>query len=169
MEVTLENIETERTILRELNVNDIEDLYETYSNVEAMKYRYNPPLLSMGEALVMVKEAHRNARMQKSIRWGIEEKESGRLIGTVVWFLKGSYRRDEIGYSINRDWWGKGLMTEILTEVLHHLQSVGVETLRARVHRENLSSQKVLEKNGFTKEVHSKTDTIIHFHINFSN
>lgn len=56
----------------------------------------------------------------------------------------------EVGYLIARDYWNRGLATEI-TQALTQFgfERFGVNLLRAVVHPENLASQRVLLKSGF--------------------
>jgi RimJ/RimL family protein N-acetyltransferase len=53
----------------------------------------------------------------------------------------------EVCYWIGREYWGKGLATRALAELLGQ---VTVRPLYARVARDNLASIRVLEKCGFT-------------------
>lgn len=59
------------------------------------------------------------------------------------------FRREgvpEIGYWIDRAWWGRGVATEA---VRRFLPLVPTRPLHARVIADNLGSQRVLERNGF--------------------
>ncbi len=64
----------------------------------------------------------------------------------------------EIGYWLSRDYWGRGIMTDVV-DVMVEYAFVQTHWLRlfACVFEHNLASMKVLEKNGFRKEaVHRK-------------
>lgn len=56
-----------------------------------------------------------------------------------------------MGYSLGRQWWGMGLMTEALTAVTDFaFHRLGIHRLYARYETDNPASGRVLEKCGFT-------------------
>ena len=60
-----------------------------------------------------------------------------------------------VGYMIGRAFWGRGVMTNVLTtEITHAFNNTDVEEIKACVWHDNPASARVLEKNGFlrTKE-----------------
>jgi len=70
----------------------------------------------------------------------------GQIVGSIARF----YIEDdaEITYWIDRRYWGRGIATAALRDLL---QIEKVRPLRARVAFDNYGSQRVLEKNGFVK------------------
>ncbi|KAJ1701258.1 hypothetical protein LUZ63_001037 [Rhynchospora breviuscula] len=60
----------------------------------------------------------------------------------------------ELGYMLASQYWGRGIMTEAVKLVLGTIfgDMEGLERLEANVLVQNVGSQKVLEKAGFTKE-----------------
>lgn len=69
---------------------------------------------------------------------------NGQVAGNIV-----SWERDyeqEVGYWIGREYWGKGIATAALTELL---ALVKIRPLYARVATHNVASLRVLEKCGF--------------------
>lgn len=88
--------------------------------------------------------------------YAIRPKETGRAIGTIS-FTPDKYRPGmksmELGYSMSEEYWGRGLMTEAVREMIRH----GFEDLRLDVicvctGPENSKSQNVIRKCGFTYE-----------------
>lgn len=70
----------------------------------------------------------------------------GRVAGNVVsWFEQGGRR--VVGYWIGREYWGKGIATNALSEFLGHVKT---RPLYAHVAKHNIGSIRVLEKCGFT-------------------
>ncbi len=69
----------------------------------------------------------------------------GRVAGNVVCFEESG--RQEVGYWIGREYWGKGVATEALSAFL---EQVKTRPLYAGVARHNVASIRVLEKCGFT-------------------
>lgn len=70
---------------------------------------------------------------------------NGQVAGSIA-----SYQEDgkpEVTYWLGKEYWGKGIATEALEELLaHHNQE---RPIYARVAKDNLASRRVLEKCGF--------------------
>lgn len=61
--------------------------------------------------------------------------------------------RAELGYWLAEDYWGKGLMTEVVKELCTiGFSELGLSKITAHVFAHNLGSQRVLEKCSFQKE-----------------
>ncbi|MEF3419274.1 GNAT family N-acetyltransferase, partial [Escherichia coli] len=71
-------IETERLILRKLETTDINDLFEILSSERVTKYYGKYPMENLSEAEDLILKFHKAFEDQKSIRWGIELKETNR-------------------------------------------------------------------------------------------
>jgi RimJ/RimL family protein N-acetyltransferase len=69
----------------------------------------------------------------------------GRVAGNVVSWQQSGER--EVGYWIGKEYWGKGIATQALSEFLGH---VTARPLYAHVAKHNVASIRVLEKCGFT-------------------
>jgi RimJ/RimL family protein N-acetyltransferase len=80
----------------------------------------------------------------------------GEVAGNIgCWVADG---RRHVGYWIGREFWGRGLATEALAEVV---DIVDARPLRAEVVNTNVASIRVLEKCGFTRvEAHVGDDGI---------
>ena len=146
--------ETPRLRLRKLRMRDAGELYEWMSDAEVARY--------------VLWEAHRSPRDTRSylryIRqmyrrgwpssWGIELKESGRLIGTIgmmSWFP--DHRSAEVGYSLGRAWWQRGYAAEALEAVLRLLfERAELNRVEAMCDVRNRRSARVMEKCGMTRE-----------------
>lgn len=68
----------------------------------------------------------------------------GRISGNVASFMRGEQR--EVCYWIGKEFWGRGIATAALTELL---RIVCVRPIYARVVKDNAASLRVLEKCGF--------------------
>ncbi len=148
-------LQSERLLLRKITGQDIPDLFEIYSSREVMLYfddRY--AFESMAEAEQMVSDYEKAFHDQNGMRWGIELKGSGKLIGTCGFHAISDYhKRIEIGYDLNRDYWRKGIMKEALALIIDHAFEVSeVNRIEAFVEPPNTASRALLEKLGFTPE-----------------
>ncbi len=80
---------------------------------------------------------------------------NGEAVGMIGILLKDDiYKKNaEIGYWLSEDYWGKGIMTDILKAVIEYaFKTFDVIRLYASVKSANIGSMKVLEKCGFKKE-----------------
>jgi len=148
-------LQSQRLLLRRITNRDIPDIFEIYSNREVMLYfadRY--AFESIAEAEQMVSDYENALRDQNSMRWGIELKESGKLIGTCGFHAISDYhKRIEIGYDLNRDYWGKGIMKESLSLIIRHaFEESDVNRIEAYVEPPNTASASLLKKLGFRLE-----------------
>ncbi|HEU4495433.1 MAG TPA: GNAT family N-acetyltransferase [Flavobacterium sp.] len=74
-------IENEKLLLRELTANDVEVIFELYSDKEAMKFRASKPFENIEEAAVMINKAAENIKNGTEYRYAIIEKTSNKLVG----------------------------------------------------------------------------------------
>ncbi|MCB0521509.1 MAG: GNAT family N-acetyltransferase [Lewinellaceae bacterium] len=64
----------------------------------------------------------------------------------------------EMGYWLAEPFWGKGIMTEVVKEMIDYaFETFDIVRLYARPFSSNVGSQKVLEKAGFTHEATLKS------------
>ncbi len=80
---------------------------------------------------------------------------NGEAIGAAGIMLKDDVYRDngEIGYWISQDFWGKGIGTWVVGELIHKaFEEFKLYRIYAEVFEKNVASARVLEKNGFDKE-----------------
>lgn len=80
------------------------------------------------------------------------ERGSGKLVGALELRRSGSWRLG-CGYVLARSSWGRGLMTEALTEVANcALRRPGIWRIGDSCDVENVASARVMEKAGFIRE-----------------
>ena len=112
---SLPTIETPRMRLRWMTAGDVDALYRIFSHPEVMRYWGAPPLADREAAAGLLAEIQENFRRRSSMKWGIAESGTDRVIGTVTLFnLNLDNRRAEIGYGLDRDFWRQGYMNEAL-------------------------------------------------------
>jgi ribosomal-protein-alanine N-acetyltransferase len=88
------------------------------------------------------------------IRWGIELKETGHIIGTGGLYLsKPEFRCAEVGYHIGRVWWGHGFATETLQAMIEFgFKHMDLNRIEGKHHAGNDTSGRVMQKVGFQYE-----------------
>jgi ribosomal-protein-alanine N-acetyltransferase len=147
-------IETDRLILKKIEVKDATSILNIFSNEEVMKYYGQFPIKSIEEAKSLITIFDENLKNNKGIRWGILLKEENRIIGTCGyhnWNKKHS--RAEIGYELSMDSWGKGYIKEALGAIIGYgYEVMNLNRIEAVVYPENKASIKSLINQGFKKE-----------------
>ena len=143
-------LDTGRCILRLLNDNDVYDLFETLGDEEVFKFipydHYN--------SLEMVKRAIKENFILRfkegaACEFGIELKFNKKIIGTCGYIIIDD-GLGILGYLLNKDYWGNGLMTEIVDSVISYgFNHLNLDRIVAYCMCENVASKKVLLNNGF--------------------
>ncbi|MDP4095604.1 GNAT family N-acetyltransferase [Paenibacillus sp. P96] len=144
-----------RVRLRKMEAKDARQVFTFWSDCEVTRYMNIESMSAPEDAEDMILLLNRLSRSEDAIRWGIELKENGELIGSCGfnhWQLDGAFK-GEIGYELSRLHWRKGYMSEVLG-LLH---AFGFETMRlnrieAMVDPRNEPSQRLLEAFGWTRE-----------------
>ena len=86
-------------------------------------------------------------------KWGIENKEDNKVIGIIEVFDVENNRLGNIAYRVNPNYWNKGICTEALNCVVNFIFSeTKMDRLNAEADIENIASNIVLKKCGFTLE-----------------
>ena len=151
---TLPIITTERLVLRWVSENDIDSLYEVFSDSQVMRYWSSAPYTNREDAVKLQREIAAGNENNTMFKWGLALRDSDRLIGTTTLFnLSLENGRAEVGYAMGRAHWGKGYMNEALKALLHHaFEVMKLRRLEADVDPRNTSSIRTLERLGFQKE-----------------
>ncbi len=143
-------IESSRLKTAPLCDKDAFRLFQIYSDGDAMKYRGSGPMNEIEDAQKMISRAFITDDSVSKLRLGIKTKVDGELIGTLLL----SVREDghcEIGFSFEKEHWGKGYGQEILKTTEEKLRNFeNTRTIRAWCIKENVASNRLFEKAGFS-------------------
>ena len=150
----LPTIEAGRVRLRRLEENDVDALYEIFSDPEVMRYWSRPPMTGRNEAEQLLAEIGESFRSRALYQWGVALGDTNRVIGTCTLFhLDAANRRAEIGYALNRGYWGRGYGHEAIGALIDYaFRTLGLHRLEADVDPRNVASVRALERLGFMKE-----------------
>lgn len=149
--VKVPTLETERLILRMWEKRDAKALFAYASNPDVGPHAGWKPHESVAESAKIITELFRT-----NMTWAIVEKATGQIIGSIG-LEEDKYRpgisSKEMGYSLSKDCWGKGYMTEAAQRIKRYaFEDLKLTVLMIRTGDENLRSQRVIEKCGFTYE-----------------
>jgi len=151
---SLPTITTPRLIMRWASEDDVDALYEVFSDPRVMRYWSSGPLPNREAAAAMQRDIAEGNRQDTMWKWGLALRETNKLIGTVTLFhLNLSNGRAEIGYAMGSAYWGNGYMNEALTAlIIHAFDVLNLRRLEADVDPRNTPSVRTLERLGFQRE-----------------
>ena len=149
----MKRIETERLILDKWTTSreDVEGLYGYARDPEVGPNAGWKPHESAEESREIIEELF----IPHDV-WAIREKETGKVVGSIG--LEPDRRREnvnsrEMGYSLAKESWGKGYMTEAAKAVIDYaFENLGLVVLAICTGPQNKRSQRVIEKCGFKFE-----------------
>ena len=138
-------LETERLILRNYRLMDLQDTYEYFSNEEVAQFEdFYPMSLQKVEDLIIDWK-------DKDSRLVVELKEQKKVIGSIGYFIDedGDY---SIDFDFNPAYGKKAYATEAGKELLNYLFNIiGVDTVYGDCDVRNSNSWGLLERLGFKR------------------
>ena len=147
-------IETDRTILRKINEQDENDMFTYCSDEEVSRYTTWYKHETINDTRVFLNRILEEYRNQQIAPWGIQDKASGKLIGTcgfVYWNT--AHSRAELAYALSKQFWNQGYMTEIAKKIIEFgFEKMELIRIEARCLLDNAGSARVMEKSGMQFE-----------------
>lgn len=144
---------TERLTLRQLSVDDQQDILTLRSDPEINKYLDRAPSKTLDDALSFINMINDFIQRNKSIYWVISFKDSKKVMGTICLFdFSKENNSCEIGYELMPKFQGQGIMKEATAAVIDYaFHTLQVQKIIAFTHNENLNSTKLLTKFNFSR------------------
>ena len=147
-------LQTKRLILRKIAIADAADIFAYASDSQVTTHTSWATHQSIDDTYEylnnFVFELYRSGN---GMDWGIVEKESNKLVGTCGLYIAPIHKRGTLGYTLAKDYWGQGLMTEAATMAIafgfHVMQLRRIEAI---CNVDNVASARVLEKIGMQFE-----------------
>ena len=156
-------LETERLILRRMRVGDADDMYQYARRTDVTRYlRWSPhpDLLHTQDYLRYIATRYATGSFYD---WAMVYKQNNRMIGTCG-FTSFDCPNDaaEIGYVINPDYRGMGLVPEAVRAVLKFgFEQLLLHRIEARFIEGNTASLRVMEKVGMRFEGYQRESMLI--------
>ena len=142
-------IETERLILRPLEITDAEHIFSTWtSDPRVTKFMIYSTHKNVEETRQWLQTVADNADNEKVLDAGFQLKETGKLIGSGGAYYQSQYDRWSLGYNLAYDHWHKGYTTEAARAIVDFLSAQGIKRFMADHAIDNPNSGKVMEKIG---------------------
>ena len=139
-------LRTARTLMRRIRPQDLEDVYAYASDPRVSEYLLWYPHPNSSYTRDYLAYLDRMYRRGEFYDWGVEV--DGHMIGTAG-FTSFDLENNsaEIGYVLNRSWWGKGFATEVARAVISFgFEILELQRISARYLSGNDHSRRVMEK-----------------------
>ena len=148
-------LETNRLILRPLELSDAENLFELNKNPNVHKYLWQKPEEVIDESIKVIEYVQRQYASNNIGRYATILKETGEFIGwTGIKFVNdhienGNTNFYDYGYRLDEKFWNKGFATEASVFWLDYgFNQMKIDKMNAYTHAENGASNHILQKVG---------------------
>ncbi|MGH8250210.1 MAG: GNAT family N-acetyltransferase [Steroidobacteraceae bacterium] len=147
-------IDAPRVNLRWLAGQDVDSLFEIFSDRAMMRYWSTPAMTDRAEAEDLLRRIHAGFRDKTLFQWAVERNADRRVLGTCTLFhLDARNARAELGYCLASEYWRKGYMKEALSALLDFsFGALRLRRLEADVDPRNTGSERILSRLGFKRE-----------------
>ena len=142
-------MESERIFLRPVTLEDAEDMYAYTSDEETTRYLYK-----QHTDLNQTKNFIANYFLEEPLgKYAIVLKEGNKMIGAIEFRIHEENNSGDLGFTLNRHYWGHGYMTEAGKLILELAFDVlNLERVYAGHDVKNAASGKVLSRLGMQRE-----------------
>jgi RimJ/RimL family protein N-acetyltransferase len=155
-------MQTERLILRELMAEDAQALNAVDAHPDVA--RWLGFTASLDDSRSYVESVMRDARESpRQYTLAIVTKADNRLIGRCGFDRGGPHLAEgALGYSLHRDHWGQGYMTEAIRALIGFgFAEVKLHRIMAEADPRNVGSWRVMEKVGMRREGHLRENFLL--------
>ncbi|CUH92316.1 GNAT family N-acetyltransferase [Herbinix luporum] len=169
---TLPSIETKRLLLRQITLSDSDgrDSLEFINDYSVYRFwglydeKRNPDKRPIKQLKL---DFHYNETMKeykagRELTWLMELKENRKVIGEIVLYDFQLDLQADIGYRLNKNYWGHGYATEAGQAIVNFaFETLKLERLQIRCFTNNPASARIAEKLGFRQEGHIRNGAIL--------
>lgn len=147
-------IETERLVLRAIELRDAEDVYAYARQKEvAATTATIPHPYSLEEATAWIGRVIENVKEGGAYNFGIALRSTDVIIGAIDLRMEESNKAADLGYAIGPAHWSKGYVTEATRAVIAYgFDELGLNRIHAHHFSTNGASGRVMEKVGMQYE-----------------
>ena len=149
-------LETDRLLLRPLELTDAADMFAMDSNPNVHKYLWQNPTQTLEESTKVIEYIQAQYQKNNIGRFATILKETNEFIGwTGIKFIddhieNGNTNFYDYGYRLNEKFWNKGFATEASIAWLDYgFNQMNIEKMNAYTHAQNGASNHILQKVGF--------------------
>ena len=141
------SIKTKRLILRPIVLSDLETIQDYSLDDEWNRFLDFHTKESVREFV----EKAVNSDWEDNSRFMISYNKN--IIGSVGLYINQKEKHAEIGYSLSKKYWGKGIIPEAVNEIfIYGFSELGLDKIFAQTDLMNLPSQSVMKKMNMVQE-----------------
>ena len=147
-------IESENLRLRRITMHDAPAIYEYSKDERVAEHVLWTAHRSVFETRSYIRWMMKKYRSGEPSSWGIALKSDDRIIGTIgfMW-IQPENAAAEVGYSLSRRFWNRGIMTEALRALIKYgFEKMKLNRIEAIHETDNPASGAVMRKCGMVKE-----------------
>jgi RimJ/RimL family protein N-acetyltransferase len=148
-------LETNRLLLRPLELSDAEPMFAMDNNPNVHKYLWQKPTQTIEETIRIIEFVRGQYERNNIGRFATILKETGEFIGwTGIKFVddhveNGNTNFYDYGYRLNEKFWNKGYATESSIAWLDYgFNQMNIDKMNAYTHHDNGASNHILQKVG---------------------
>ncbi|MCP4331913.1 MAG: GNAT family N-acetyltransferase [Gammaproteobacteria bacterium] len=150
----LNEIVTDNWILRRIEAEDANKIFEIFSNPEVIRYWDHVAWKDISEATRYIQDAHTGLAENRHFYWGVCKKGNDNIVGICA--LR-DYSQDhktiEILYALLPEYWAQGIASEVIPKVVEFgFDSLDLNRIHATTEPRNAASTRVLLNSGFKLE-----------------
>jgi [ribosomal protein S5]-alanine N-acetyltransferase len=144
---------TERLTLRQLSINDQQDIFALRSDPGVNKYLGRQPCDTVEDALLFINKINASVEKRDTCYWAITLTGTKMLAGTICLFdFSAEHNSCEIGYELMTKFQGQGIMKEAVEAVIDFVfHTLALKKIVAVTHCANEKSTALLLKFNFVK------------------
>lgn len=149
-------LESQRLILRQLNLTDASAVQAIRSDERVMVYMDQERHQSLQQSEESILEKLKMYKERTGMLWALIEKSTGTFIGDFALFnIDPKNSRAEIGYTLKPEFWRQGFMKEAMRSVFNFgFKDFHLHSLEANINPGNDNSRGLLLSMGFQKEAY---------------
>jgi ribosomal-protein-alanine N-acetyltransferase len=153
---------TERLVLRQLKLEDDNEIFALRSDKQVNKYLDRPRTNTIEDARKFINKINEGVAHDEWIYWAITQKNSDKLIGTIcLWKISQEHSKAEIGFELLPHYQGKGIMQEVLITIIRYgFKNMKLKLIEGDVSPHNSKSINLLKRNGFVYDRKLKNTAI---------
>lgn len=156
-------LESQRLNFRILTHENAKEVFQHFSDKDVTRFMDIEPCKDIKEAEEIIQFHTDDA----GCRWGLYVKNTQSFIGTIGFHYLRSNPEfiAEIGFDLTKDFWGKGYMSEAMTEVINFgFNQMELEIIDATVDPNNEKSLNLMRKLGFNEDLELR-DNLVYFYL----
>jgi ribosomal-protein-alanine N-acetyltransferase len=136
--------------MREMLMEDANDIFEYYSDRLLMKYTATSPHNRIEDTQAMIHKLSSSFLSGSGIAWAITEKEHHIVIGNIgLYYLGESKTKAAVGYNISAAYQNQGIATWALGNCINFgINDLKIKQILAKCKSVNYASERVMQKCG---------------------